>query len=109
MDKTGVLPQCLCFSLAALAAFYRSDRRGDGCLIGKRGNNTYEIRDDDYILDFFAEHANKPSAVLVRALLENKLFWDEDLNAIAGLTAAVAKHLENIETKGVRAAIGEII
>ncbi|MCL2200816.1 MAG: tagaturonate reductase, partial [Oscillospiraceae bacterium] len=33
--ETGVLPDCITFSLAALAAFYRSGERGDGCLIGR--------------------------------------------------------------------------
>ena len=108
-DANGALPDCLSFSLAALAAFYRSNKRVDGCLVARRGGEEYNICDDSYVLDFFAEHANDTSAELARALLGNITFWGEDLNSLGDLTGLITANLENIETKGVRAAILEVL
>jgi len=105
----GVLPPGLCFSLAALATFYRSSERGDGCLIGKRGAETYPIRDDARVLDFFATHAEMPAPQLAEALLGNTAFWGEDLNALGDMTAQVTGFLERIEEKGMAAAIQALI
>jgi len=109
LAATGRLPTCLSFSLAALAAFYRSSERGEGCLIGRRGGDAYEIRDDADVLDFFAAHAGDSADALARALLGNTRFWGEDLCAISGLADLVAAHLTNIESEGVAAVIREII
>jgi len=109
LAKTGELPTCLSFSLAALAAFYRSGERGYGCLIGRRGMETYEIRDDAGVLDFFEANAGLPSAELAEALLGNVGFWGEDLNALPGLTARVTGCLEAIESQGVAYAIKSVV
>jgi tagaturonate reductase len=108
LAATGKLPPCLCFGLAALAAFYRSSgklERGEGCLIGLRGGETYEIRDDAFVLELFASRTACSAPELVRALLGSTACFGEDLNEIPGLTEAVTAHLENIERDGVRAAI----
>ncbi|MCL2674781.1 MAG: tagaturonate reductase [Defluviitaleaceae bacterium] len=108
--STGVLPPCLSFSLAALIAFYRSDKRGDGCLIGIRSNgDTYEIRDDAYVLDFFAENANLEAHGLAKAVLGNTAFWEEDLNRLNGFTELVAEYLTEIEKQGMETAIKSVI
>jgi len=106
---TGVLPPCLTFSLAALATFYRSNQQGDGCLIGRRGAETYEIRDDARVLAFFAAHASKPTEEFVQALLGNTAFWGEDLNTLGNMTALVTKHCQTIETSGIRSALEAVI
>lgn len=105
---TDKLPPCLSFSLAALAVFYRSSERGEGCLIGRRGSETYEIRDEAYVLDFFAAHAGDSADELARALLANTEFWGEDLTALgdlAGLVGGYIRDIELVEGKSVLCAI----
>jgi len=112
LAATGEVPVCLSFSLAALAAFYRSGERGDGCLIGKRGeqrDQAYEIRDDADVLDFFAGNSKLPAAELAVALLSNTGFWGEDLTALLGMTNRVSAYLEAIENHGMAAAIKTLI
>ena len=102
----GTLPPCLSFSLAALISFYRSGKRGDGCLIGERANgDTYEIRDDAYVLDFFAENASLEARELATAVLGNTSFWSEDLNKLNGMTDIIASHLTMIEQQGMEAVL----
>ncbi|MCL2588335.1 MAG: tagaturonate reductase [Oscillospiraceae bacterium] len=102
LAATGKLPTCLTFSFAALATFYRSAEQGENCLIGKRGGETYEIRDDAQVLSFFAEHAALPHADFAKALLGNTAFWGEDLNKLGDMTQQIATHLEAIEKNGMR-------
>jgi len=106
LAATGILPPCLSFSLAALIAFYRSDKHGDGCLIGVRSNgDTYEIRDDAYVLDFFAENANLEADELAKTVLGNTAFWGEDLNNLEGFTELVVGYLKEIEEQGMESAL----
>lgn len=109
LTARGILPPCLTFSLAVLAAFYRSSIRGDACLIGKRGDDTYPIRDDADVLDFFAANAAAPAAELVYALLSSKAFWGEDLTLLRDMTARVTAYLEDIERHGITQAISRVM
>jgi len=106
---TDTLPPCLTFSLAALATFYRSAEQGSGCLIGRRGGETYEIRDDAQVLAFFAAHASRPTEEFIQALLGNTAFWGEDLNTLGNMTALVTKHCQTIEESGMRRALQAVI
>jgi tagaturonate reductase len=112
LAATGKLPSCLCFGLAALAAFYRSSgnlERGEGKLLGRRGSETYEIRDDTHVLELFASNVSASAGELVRTLLGSVVCFGEDLSEIPGLVEAVTVHLENIERDGVRAAIRSFV
>ena len=64
------IPKNLAFSLAALIRFYSTDERGDGALIGHRGDGTYLIRDDAAVLDFFAANCHDTPEVLVDKYIE---------------------------------------
>jgi tagaturonate reductase len=108
-DKNSVLPQCLVFSLAALATFYRSQEPGEGCLIGRRGETIYEIRDDAHVLDFFAGNAGKPNSEFAQALLSNAAFWGEDLSKLTGMGMLITRCLDLIEQKGMSGAVREIV
>jgi tagaturonate reductase len=93
--RTGSLPPVLCFSLAALAAFYS----GEG----------YEILDDAPVLAFFEEHKALPAERLTEKLLRREDFWGEDLTRIPGLCETVAGHLRSIRENGMRRAIENLI
>ena len=42
-------------------------------------------------------------------MLAEKYIWDEDLNAVPGLTDLLASYLGKIAAKGMRAAVEEIL
>ena len=42
-------------------------------------------------------------------MLAEKYIWDEDLNAVPGLTDLLTADLEKIAAKGMRAAVEEIL
>lgn len=102
------LPAHLSFSLAALMSFYRSSEKGDMCLIGKRGDDTYKIIDDANVLDFFAENANKETKVFAENYLSNTSFFGEDLTKYEGLVDLITSYIEDIETIGMREAMKKI-
>ncbi len=106
VKSTGKLPGALVFSLAALAAFYTPVEQGENCLMGRRGEALYPIRDSRETLDFFwARRGRICTADFARELLARADFWGEDLNGIPGLTGAVSKWLSVIASGGIAAAI----
>jgi len=109
LRATGQLPQWLTYSMAALLAFYRSQDKGNDCLIGHRGGDTYPIRDDADRLAFIASHAALPDVAYVAAVLKQMDWWGEDLTEIPGFSQAVTDHLSRIDTIGVRAHIREML
>lgn len=108
LAMTGTLPKWLTFSLAALLAFYRTTAGGDGCLLGKRGDETYEIHDDAATLAVFQAEAANDTARYVASILSQTGFWGEDLTAIPGFAAAVTAHVEGIEAIGAKAYIEQL-
>lgn len=104
----GKLPKWLTYSLAALLAFYRTTEQGNGCLIGHRGDNTYEIHDDADKLQVVAKAAALSITDYAITLLGREDFWGEDLTKIEGLTDAVTATLEAIEKDGIGAYIAAL-
>ena len=96
LEKTGRLPVRLTFSFAALCAFYTQ---------GQRSGETYPVRDEAAVLEFFAAHAEDTSQMLITALAAQENFWGQDLNQLPGFTAAAAAHLERIRRDGIAAAM----
>ncbi|MBR4422158.1 MAG: tagaturonate reductase [Erysipelotrichaceae bacterium] len=105
IDKYQKLPKDLCFSIAALIAFYKGNEIIDGVLQGNRNGQTYPIKDDPEVLEFFKENSDLPSRELCEKYLSNTLFHGQDLNQIEGLTDLVSEYLENIRTLGARKAM----
>ena len=102
LAATGTLPKWLTYSLAALLAFYRTTEKGDGCLIGHRGDDTYEIHDDADKLAVVAEAAGLATADYVTTILKRSDFWGEDLTAVPGLLDAVVQTLQDIDAVGIK-------
>ncbi|MHC1692638.1 MAG: tagaturonate reductase [Sphaerochaetaceae bacterium] len=102
------LPAVLTFSLAALIAFYRGTQIVDGALIGTRGEQTYQIKDDLPVLQQFANEwkewdgSAQATLRLVGHVLGESSWWGSDLREVDGLQYAVASTLESILTLGVR-------
>ncbi len=105
----GKLAKCLTFSFAAYLCFYHTGReQGSASLIGKRGGESYEIKDDQFVLDFFYAHRDDSDEALAKAVIENEKFWGEDLKKLAGFEEAVVKDLALIREKGMYEALREI-
>lgn len=107
MEKAGNLPLRLAFSLAALMDFYHGTGRTDGALTGQRGQETYLIRDDDNVLDFFATHAQSSPSHLTHAFLSQTAFFGQDLTLLPGLVAYVSEALTDIRSLGMRQAMSK--
>ncbi len=99
------LPKGLTFSLAALIAFYHGREIVDGALIGTRTGETYQIRDDEEVLTFFATHTHLAPTELVTAFLGEEKFHGQDLTQIEGLVDCVAMYLQTIREDGMKAAL----
>ncbi len=105
VEKFGVLPKKLSFSIAALLAFYRGSVIESGALLGDRNGETYRIMDDPDVLEFFRDNSALPSYELAQKYLSNVSFHGQDLTKVEGLLDEVAKDLENIRTLGARKAM----
>ena len=81
--RKAEIPTLLTFSLASLIAFYKTDKAND----------------DAEIMEFMLN--STPAQIL-----SNTKLWDKDLSS---LLPYVEKHLENISTKGMKTAIGELV
>lgn len=102
------LPACLTTSLACYIAFYSNDLQElqDGGLVARRPKgNTYTIKDDRWVLEFYWAHRHDPADALGQAVLSNQQMWDQDLTEIPGLQQEVQRILEQIRSQGAMAAL----
>ncbi|MBQ7563157.1 MAG: tagaturonate reductase [Lachnospiraceae bacterium] len=106
----GALAPCLTFSFAAFLTFYHNGKeKGEACLIAKRGEDTYQIKDDDWVLDFFYDHKDDEPAVLAKAVIDNEKMWDDSLKSLSGFTEEVIRYLGLISEKGMYEAMRTVI
>ncbi|MDE7400572.1 MAG: tagaturonate reductase [Clostridia bacterium] len=96
---TGKLPQHLLFSFAAIVEFHK----------GKRGEEKIALNDDPAYLEHWAKLWAEFDGDYTK-LASNALGWKEawgvDMNTLhADITATVAKYLQAMDTKGMRAAV----
>ena len=101
----GENPKHLTFSLAALMAFYTSDKLEGSALIGNRNGEEYKIMDDLAVLEFFKDNSGKPTEEFVKAFLAKESFWGQDLSVLGDTYKLVCGYLDDIRTLGMRAAM----
>ena len=101
----GENPKHLTFSLAALMAFYTSDKLEGSALIGNRNGEEYKIMDDLAVLEFFRDNSGKSTEEFVKAFLAKESFWGQDLSALGDTYKLVCGYLDDIRTLGMRAAM----
>lgn len=109
VEKFGIVPALLTFSFAAYLAFYRGGVRTEEALVCKRDGEAYTVKDDAFVLDFYARHSADDAAALTHAVCTNEEMWGEDLTKLPGFEAAVASHLADIGRKGMKAALEELV
>ena len=98
VKRAGSLPKRLTFSLAAFIDFYRK---------GERNGEAYPVRDDEWVLDFFAAHRDDDNATLAHAVVTDERLWDGALAEIDGLEEAVTADLDRIDEVGMYEAMKE--
>lgn len=104
------LPTCLVFSLAAMIRFYHNGQhRTENALVGVRGDNEYEIRDDAWVLDFYYDHRLDDNCAIAHAVITNRAMWDGALEQIDGLEEQVIKALDRIDEVGMYQAMKECL
>lgn len=102
INRKGTLPEHLTFSLAALIAFYSGTEIRDGALIGHRGSEEYLIKDDKFVLEFFAANSSLAPDELADKVLVNKDFWGIDLREYNGAAEKVSAYIKDIRNLGMR-------
>lgn len=101
---TGKLPARLTFALAALIAFYRGERNGEG----------YPVQDDQHWLDRYQQlwtqyHDKQIStSELVKTVLSVSEHWEQDLTKVSGLVEQVTLDLDAILLQGMRPAVKQL-
>lgn len=81
--KFGKSPKNLSASFRALVAFYSRGERWNAegnALEAKRGDDTYLVRDDKKVLEWFLSNRGCPLDELVGKCAANADFWGEDIN-----------------------------
>ncbi len=105
----GKLPACLTFSFAAYMDFYRAGReKGDACLKAQRGGEPFEIKDDEWVLDFYLEHKDDDNAALAHAVINNEQMWGTELKELEGFEEAVVNYLNLIDQVGMYEAMKQV-
>ena len=101
LERKGALPEGLVLGLAAICTYYKG---------GKRGEDEIVPNDDPKIMDLLKDlWATGDVEAVAKGVLGATFIWDEDLNAIPGLTAKLAADLALIQEKGMRGAVETIM
>ena len=103
LQQRGRLPACLVMGFAAYMAFYSSqilERNQDGLLCRRENGDSYTVRDDGYVLDFYYDHREEEAAALTHAVLSNERMWGQNLTLIPGLEEKIAADLRLIRSEG---------
>lgn len=104
--RNNELPKCMTFSFAAYISFYHNGyEKGEDCLIAKRGDDTYKIMDDQWILDFYYNHKDDDDATIAKEVIKNTKMWGEELMKLPGFEAQVTEYLAMIREKGMYEAL----
>lgn len=74
---SGKWPEALAKSLSALILFYTIEKDGDS-FVGKRGTESYSVRDNQDVLDFFASLKDLSIEERVSKVM-SQAWWGEDL------------------------------
>ena len=101
LERRGELPKGIVLGLAGICTYYKG---------GKRGDDEIVVNDDEAIKNLLVElWASGDVAAVAKGVLGAEFIWDEDLNAVPGLTELLTADLALIQKKGMRAAVKSIL
>ena len=101
LERRGELPKGIVLGLAGICTYYKG---------GKRGDDEIVVNDDEAIKNLMVElWASGDVAAVAKGVLGAEFIWDEDLNAVPGLTELLTADLALIQKEGMRAAVKSIL
>ena len=101
LARKGELPKGIVLGLAGICTYYKGGKRGDVDIVPN---------DDPKIVDLLKGlWATGDVRKVAEGVLAASFIWDEDLNAIPGLTGLLAADLALIQAEGMRAAVRTVI
>ena len=101
LERKGELPKGIVLGLAGICTYYKG---------GKRGDDEIVVNDDEAIKNLLVElWASGDVAAVAKGVLGAEFIWDEDLNAVPGLTELLTADLALIQKEGMRAAVKSIL
>ena len=101
LERRGELPKGIVLGLAGICSYYKG---------GKRGDDEIVVNDDEAIKNLLVElWASGDVAAVAKGVLGAEFIWDENLNAVPGLTELLTADLALIQKKGMRAAVKSIL
>ena len=101
LERKGELPKGIVLGLAGICTYYKG---------GKRGDDEIVVNDDEAIKNLLAElWASGDVAAVAKGVLGAEFIWDEDLNAVPGLTELLTADLALIQKEGMRAAVKSVL
>ena len=102
LERKGQLPSGLVLGLAAIITYYKGGKRADGAEIVPN--------DDPKIMDLLKQlWATGDTQKVAEGVLAADFIWNEDLNKIPGLTAAVKANLDSIQANGMLETVKSIL
>ena len=101
LERKGELPSGIVLGLAAIITYYKG---------GKRGNTDIVPNDDKAIVDLLKIlWSLNDIEVVAKGVLAAEFIWDENLNAIPGLTEKLTFYLRLIQEFGMKEAVRSIV
>ena len=101
LERKGELPKGIVLGLAGICTYYKG---------GKRGDDEIVVNDDEAIKNLLVElWASGDVAAVAKGVLGAEFIWDEDLNAVPGLTELLTADLALIQKEGMRAAVKSVL
>ena len=101
LERKGELPKGIVLGLAGICTYYKG---------GKRGEDEIVVNDDEAIKNLLVElWATGDVAAVANGVLGAEFIWDEDLNAVPGLTELLTADLALIQKEGMRAAVKSVL
>ncbi|MDO4490750.1 MAG: tagaturonate reductase [Lachnospiraceae bacterium] len=109
VKRKAALPACITASFAFYIAFFNGHTLTEEGLVADRAGNQYIVKDDRYVLEFYAAHKEDSVEELVHAVCSNTDFWGEDLTELDGFESAVCSYLAQIRSEGAYAVMQSLV
>lgn len=106
-ESKGLLPEMMLLGFASTLLFLRPAREKDGKFQGQRGNEYYDITDENAaVFAGYWKSVSKPAypevSAMVRSICGDSRLWQTDLNQLPGFADTVTDHLMGMMQNGVK-------
>ena len=111
VKRFNKLPKAVTMSFAFYIKFYHNAAKvlNENSLTGKRGNDTYEVKDDKWVLEFYNNLKDVDNTKLAQEVISNEKMWGDKLKNLDGFYDEVVKDLDTIDKIGTYEAMKGIL